>query len=1080
MEEYNQIEFFLSSPSSSSSSSSNTYTSSSLSLSPCSLYPQPFNKQNACTEAKEGTSALFPQQQQQSQSQNFSSENDITYSSSCSSSNRDSSTTTSSSENSGCKGMWECILLQPKPSTTSKAPSGFKGSVVVELAKEKEIDQRDCVKKSNRQDCEETEICHVLSSNNNNDVPKVNNDIDANAFDKSLDSFFDDKEEEEIAVSPGKLYSLYNDARSFFKRKYATREAPQSVVDDEHGFEIGIDSDDDKLELSENLSYKENGECFDCEMFEKLSLGCSSSSNNTDDSNNESDFMSHASVSLAENRSPLGCINTAEQNQLHHLQYLMMDSNDDDFICNEAYNDFLIKSEFNSSINDEICNEAFNSFFNQDLDSSSDELCNKALDQFLNLSSSFSTGGDATTTSSVSCSGVSTSSASKTTAATSTATNILTGVNSKRTKVFPCIVCAEMLPSLEQASNHCNNNFGKRKADSLNLPPSKKPTPGESLDKNFVDKLSENKQKQQQQQQQQHKCSRCGQNFKSLIGLNRHMRACNRDPLPPVETIRDGNILRRKVSSAINENVQNIRFENTSDENMLLDEFFSNSETLISDTLSQLYKDKHYAKVAFSIKCTYEKPETDNNEQSKTESTDFFHHIGSEIERNIDLNSVKNAFENQIATFNKKATGFVLKNIKFMDMNINSRFTISHHIGSKSGPVKLPSKLTSKHAVINVQLTSDKKDECFKYSILAAIHSSDIRTNRCQASKYQQFADHYNWENIQYPATAEDVLRFQRQNKGIYVNLFSYENDTPTLVCPAKISTNDLDVKGKVINIMAVKVNDEDFYHYVAIVDLNRLLNNKHENIRFNWCDRCVRPFPRGSIKNFEDHRKACFGLSYPSVRMPEPNTFLQFKNHLNTQRLPYVVYCDIECYLEKVPNSLDRIHKPHAFGVFLCPQKNTKAECLDASYKVFTGPSCIQDGLEHIFSLSKDVYRWNQRNARFPKKLTLTEKELFQKATHCASCMCLFDGKVTKCQDHDHVTGEYRAALCRECNFKMCLSRNKLPVVFHNLMNYDGHIVINSLAQLNKNIIGPSLVSYLFLRKNLQLLLVNTKLIHT
>ena len=95
-------------------------------------------------------------------------------------------------------------------------------------------------------------------------------------------------------------------------------------------------------------------------------------------------------------------------------------------------------------------------------------------------------------------------------------------------------------------------------------------------------------------------------------------------------------------------------------------------------------------------------------------------------------------------------------------------------------------------------------------------------------------------------------------------------------------------------------------------------------------------------------------------------------------------------------------------------------------------------------------MYDWNQTQSRVPKKLSSQELEEFRSATNCSSCGCSFNG-IVKCQDHDHMTGMYRSALCSECNLKMRLSRNKLPVFFHNLMNYDGHFVVQSLSRLNE-----------------------------
>ena len=49
------------------------------------------------------------------------------------------------------------------------------------------------------------------------------------------------------------------------------------------------------------------------------------------------------------------------------------------------------------------------------------------------------------------------------------------------------------------------------------------------------------------------------------------------------------------------------------------------------------------------------------------------------------------------------------------------------------------------------------------------------------------------------------------------------------------------------------------------------------------------------------------------------------------------------------------------------------------------------------------------------------------------------------KVRDHDHWTGEYRGPLCAKCNFRN--RKNKfIPVFFHNLKEYDSHLILESL----------------------------------
>ena len=44
--------------------------------------------------------------------------------------------------------------------------------------------------------------------------------------------------------------------------------------------------------------------------------------------------------------------------------------------------------------------------------------------------------------------------------------------------------------------------------------------------------------------------------------------------------------------------------------------------------------------------------------------------------------------------------------------------------------------------------------------------------------------------------------------------------------------------------------------------------------------------------------------------------------------------------------------------------------------------------------------------------------------------------------RDHCHVTGKFRGAAHNKCHINLKLPR-KLPIIFHNLQGYDGHIIV-------------------------------------
>ena len=57
------------------------------------------------------------------------------------------------------------------------------------------------------------------------------------------------------------------------------------------------------------------------------------------------------------------------------------------------------------------------------------------------------------------------------------------------------------------------------------------------------------------------------------------------------------------------------------------------------------------------------------------------------------------------------------------------------------------------------------------------------------------------------------------------------------------------------------------------------------------------------------------------------------------------------------------------------------------------------------------------------------------------------------KVRGHCHITGKYRGSAHRDCNINVKLNY-KSPAVFHNLKNYDSHLIMQELGKFNLKII--------------------------
>ena len=86
-----------------------------------------------------------------------------------------------------------------------------------------------------------------------------------------------------------------------------------------------------------------------------------------------------------------------------------------------------------------------------------------------------------------------------------------------------------------------------------------------------------------------------------------------------------------------------------------------------------------------------------------------------------------------------------------------------------------------------------------------------------------------------------------------------------------------------------------------------------------------------------------------------------------------------------------------------------------------------------------------------FNKELVMTKEdnENFKNSTKCWICDNDYVDNDVKTRDHYHVTVKYRGSAHRNCNINLKLN-HKIPVVFHNLKNYDSYLIMQELGKFN------------------------------
>ena len=113
-----------------------------------------------------------------------------------------------------------------------------------------------------------------------------------------------------------------------------------------------------------------------------------------------------------------------------------------------------------------------------------------------------------------------------------------------------------------------------------------------------------------------------------------------------------------------------------------------------------------------------------------------------------------------------------------------------------------------------------------------------------------------------------------------------------------------------------------------------------------------------------------------------------------------------------------------------------------------------------------------------FSKELVMTKKynEDFQNSSKCWICDNGYVDNNVKVRDHCHITGKYRRSAHRDCNINVKLN-HKIPVVFHNLKNYDSHLIMYELDKCNLkiNVIPNGLEKYMIFSINNKLSFIDS-----
>lgn len=345
----------------------------------------------------------------------------------------------------------------------------------------------------------------------------------------------------------------------------------------------------------------------------------------------------------------------------------------------------------------------------------------------------------------------------------------------------------------------------------------------------------------------------------------------------------------------------------------------------------------------------------------------------------------------------------------------------------------LPEWIANKKACINVQ---NEDNRCFRYSVCALIHPAGKHAQR--VTKYpNEMLDELKMGSIVEPVvcTPANFRRFEQLNQNISVNVFSVLDDG---FSPVYISSEE----GREHHVNLLMVSDDEISHYVAIKDIDKLLNDGSHNKLYH-CLNCMSAFTRPEA--LERHTEGgCKQFAPCRLEMPE-NTELTFKNTVKQQLVPFTIYADFESItvpVDECKGAKTKMYQSHqACGV--CLKLVSRYEGYDETFWLYRGADAVDRFIEKLLEIEDYVVDKYQNY----KKMEVTPEEL---ARHRATKDCWLCGgnlRGDKVMDHDHFSGRYRGASHFKCNINYNWRHFKIPVVLHNLKGYDSHLIFSRLG---------------------------------
>ena len=335
--------------------------------------------------------------------------------------------------------------------------------------------------------------------------------------------------------------------------------------------------------------------------------------------------------------------------------------------------------------------------------------------------------------------------------------------------------------------------------------------------------------------------------------------------------------LREALERVINEYDQGIEIEKSAldefakkyiikgEPGILPFQYFRNKKQVLKDFL----RNHRNIKVRFVLVCMMEKMEGDYKLSFNIQDKAYFHSITYINFNSTDvkelLSKIIREIIEKIITFQQNGSGWYFKEVVQLEIH-----TPEFNPMKGSSYIPLPDWIMRKKAIVSIR---NKDDKCFLWSVLRYLHPRE--KNDCRLSDLEKYEFSRNTKGSTFPMKLKDITKFENLNPDLPgINVFSV--DDKKTIYPLR------EVKRDCKNTIDLFLYEEDGkFHYSLIKNFSRLIRSQitsRTDEPIQICKRCFSHYTKPEL--LDKHIKYCSSNKTALVTMPEPNTYLYFKNY--------------------------------------------------------------------------------------------------------------------------------------------------------------------------------------------------------